>query len=102
MNFSSKTHKNSRTWPPLPPKKSPNPQISQQTRTKTVAKISEPIVAKIEMKAETDELHCGQDRDEGRDRRASKFFFKIIIFVTLSTVRLPNPENEEQYPEIKI
>ena len=28
MNFSSKTHKNSRTWPPLPPKKSPNPPIS--------------------------------------------------------------------------
>ena len=26
MNFSSKTHKNSRTWPPLPPKKSPNPR----------------------------------------------------------------------------
>ena len=32
------------------------PTISQQTHAKTVAEISK--------------LHCGQDRDEGRDRRA--------------------------------
>ena len=68
-----------------------------------MAKIGEPIVAKTGTKAKTDELHYGQDQDEGRDWWASKFFLKkIIIFVTLSTVRLPNPGNEEQYLEIKI
>ena len=51
-DFSSKTHKNSRTWPPLPPKKSPNPLISQQIHAKMVAKI--------------DELHCGQDGSRDR------------------------------------
>ena len=54
------------------------------------------------MVAEIGELHCGQDRDKVRDRQASKFFLKIIIFVTLSTLHLPNPRNEEQDPEIKI
>ena len=83
MNFSSKTHKNCRTWPPLPPKKSPNPPISQQTHAKMVAEI-------------------GELQPRSGWRRASKFFFKIIIFVTLSTLRLPNPRNEEQDLEIKI